>query len=328
MSDGADGPADESIPGGAGATRRLRVVMPVSDLAGAVAFYRDALGFALSGTRLRGGDGFARATGLAHARAEVATLRLGGQVVELERHGTPGRPYPAGSRSQDLWFQHVAVIVADMDAACRRLRAAGCAAISRDGPEQLPESSGGVLAFKFRDPEGHPLELLRFPAGREPEPWRARAAAARQGGEPCLGLDHSAIGVADAERSARFYAALLGLAKTQAGINGGPAQSRLDDAAGAVVDVVAMTPPAAPTPHVELLGYRAPADGQPMPADATAADILATRLVLEVADLDTAAAALRRAGTRFVTAGVVEGDEGRVAMVRDPDGHLLVLAQT
>ena len=313
--------------GSGGVTRLLRVVMPVSDLAGAVAFYRDALGFAASGTRLRDGEGFARATGMAHARAEVATLRLGGQVVELERHVPPGRPYPAGSRSQDLWFQHVAVVVADMDAAYRRLCIAGCTAISRNGPEQLPQSSGGVLALKFRDPDGHPLELLQFPAGCEPERWRALAAVARTGGEPCLGLDHSAIGVADAERSAHFYAVPLGLAKTQAGVNSGPAQSRLDDADGAVVDVVAMTPAAVPTPHVELLGYRTPPGGQPMPADATVADILATRLVLEVAGLDQAAAALGRAGARLVTAGVVEGDEGRVAMVRDPDGHLLVLTQ-
>jgi catechol 2,3-dioxygenase-like lactoylglutathione lyase family enzyme len=324
MNGAAGGPAGTAARGGV--ARLLRVAMPVADLARAVAFYRDALGFVPEGTRVRGGEGFARATGVAGARAEVATLRLGGQTVELERHSPPGRPYPAGSRSQDLWFQHVAVIVADLDAAYRRLSGVGCAAISLDGPEQLPESSGGVRAFKFRDPDGHPLELLQFPAGREPHAWRAKAAAARRSGEPCLGLDHSAIGVAEAGRSARFYAG-LGLARTQAGVNSGPAQSRMDGAAGAVVDVVAMTPAGTPTPHVELLGYWAPADGRPMPADAAVADILATRLVLEVAGLDEAASALERAGARFVTAGVVQGDEGRVAMVRDPDGHLLVLTQ-
>ncbi len=303
--------------------RLLRVAMPVSDLGRLAGFYRNALGFSVLSTRTRRGEGFARATAAPGAHADVATLRLGDQHLELEHHHTPARSYPDGSRSQDLWFQHVAIIVADMDAAHRRLCAAGCTAITLGGPQRLPESSGGVLAFKFRDPDGHPLELLQFPAGHEPAPWRD---AARNAAEPCLGLDHSAIGVADAPASARFYAAALGLARTQAGVNSGPAQQRLDDAPGAVVDVVAMTPADAP-PHVELLGYRVPADGRPMPADVTAADILATRLVLEVADLDGAASALHAAGGRFVSDGVVDGDEGRTLLARDPDGHLLEVKQ-
>lgn len=308
-------------PTGPGAARLLRVTLPVSDLARFAAFYRDALGFAVLGTRTRGGEGFARATATALARAEVTTLRLGTQHLELERHDPPGRPYPDDSRSQDLWFQHAAIIVADMDTAYRRLCAAGATPISRDGPERLPESSGGVTAFKFRDPDGHPLELLQFPAGREPVFWRG---APRVAGEPCLGVDHSAIGVADAPASARFYAAALGLSNTAAGVNSGPAQQRLDDAPGAVVDVLALTPADAP-PHVELLGYRTPADGRPAPSGTAVADIVATRLVLEVARLDQAA--LHAAGARFVSDGVVEGDEGRTAFVRDPDGHMLELRQ-
>ncbi len=306
------------------ATRLLRVAIPVTDLARLAAFYRDALGFTVEATRTRAGDGFARATAIPHARADVTTLRLGDQHLELERHHTPARPYPPGSRSQDLWFQHVAIIVADMDAAYARLRTAGCPAISQGGPQRLAESSGGVLAFKFRDPDGHPLELLQFPPGHEPPAWRA--AAAREPANPCLGLDHSALGVADAPASARFYATALGLSNTATGLNTGPAQQRLDDAPGAIVDVIAMTPATAP-PHVELLGYRAPSDGRPMPPDTTAADIVSTRLVLEVPRLDQTAATLQAAGSRLVSAGVVEGDEGRTAFARDPDGHLLELRE-
>ena len=43
---------------------------------------------------------------------------------------------------------------------------AGWTTISTDGPQLLPASSGGVTAYKFRDPEGHPLELIAFPPGR------------------------------------------------------------------------------------------------------------------------------------------------------------------
>lgn len=42
---------------------------------------------------------------------------------------------------------------------------------------RLPESSGGVTAFKFRDPDGHPLELLAFPDGKVPSRWGAQPDA-------------------------------------------------------------------------------------------------------------------------------------------------------
>ena len=92
-------------------------------------------------------------------------------ITGVER---PGPPYPAGSRSPDLWFQHFAIVVSDMDAAYARLRAAGVPPISFGGPETLPEQNGGVRAFKFREPDGHPLELLWFPPGQ----GRANLAAA------------------------------------------------------------------------------------------------------------------------------------------------------
>ena len=292
--------------GAAGVARLMHVVMPVAQLARATTFYRNALGFSDAD---RGIDGSAGPMG---TPPEQAVLRLGEQRVVLEASPS-GRPYPEASRSWDLWFQHVAIVVGDMAAAYARLQSVGCVAISCDGPELLPASSGGVTAFKFRDPDGHPLELLQFPRGQEPAAWRGEAGM-------FLGVDHSAIAVSDAARSARFYE-VLGFSKASAGINRGREQERLDDAPGVVVDVVGLAPGEVVTPHVELLGYRAPGDARPMPADAVPDDILATRLVLAVAGRDRVVAGLP-ADARLVSRRT--GRTERVVL-RDPDGHLLEL---
>ncbi|MGB8684208.1 MAG: hypothetical protein WCD12_15080, partial [Candidatus Binatus sp.] len=56
-----------------------------------------------------------------------------------------------------------------------------------------------VTALKFRDPEGHPLELIAFPPDDTPAKWQRSSTA------ECLGIDHSAISVAVTERSVKFY---------------------------------------------------------------------------------------------------------------------------
>ncbi len=208
----------------------------------------------------------------------------------------PGKPYPPGSTSFDLWFQHFAIVVSDMRAAYARLgAAAGWTAISTYGPQRLPESSGGVSAFKFRDPEGHPLELLEFPPGQAPPAWQGPHDSG-----PCLGIDHTAIAVADTTASVGFYGQ-LGFTVTAHSLNQGVEQERLDDAPGAVVDVTALALPGAPGPHLELLGYRHPA-GRPAPPMASN-DIARTRLVLEA---DAA-------------------PDQSPALLCDPDGHEVVL---
>ena len=85
----------------AGAARVARVSRMVADLDRAEAFYRDALGFR---TVRRGPSDPAAlaALDLPGTAAEEAVMRLGGDEVALVRLATPGRPYPAGSRSNDL----------------------------------------------------------------------------------------------------------------------------------------------------------------------------------------------------------------------------------
>lgn len=238
-----------------------------------VAFYESALGFRqmavehLSGARTQERFGVM-------GRALRITLELGAQKIKLLQFvDQPGRDYPADSNTSDLVFQHFAIVVADMAAAVAQLsQVSGWTAITCDGPQQLPASSGGVTAFKFRDPEGHPLELLAFPPGNVPARWKNQ-----QGQGPFLGIDHSAISVDDVGRSVAFYES-LGLKVSHRSVNEGLAQARLDHLDHPVADVIAMEPAQA-TPHVELLCYGDVNKGARL--DLRANDVAATCLVFE-----------------------------------------------
>jgi catechol 2,3-dioxygenase-like lactoylglutathione lyase family enzyme len=304
------------------AWRIARVSLTTAEPEATCAFFHEALGFEEIGAEDRAGEDFARLMGLPGARAQVRLLRLGQQEVELVAFAEKGRPYPPDSRSSDLSFQHMAIVVSDMRAAHARLSVEpGWTAISRSGPQRLPESSGGVTAFKFRDPEGHPLELLEFPPARTPATWRRP-----HGADPCLGIDHSAIVVANTAASAAFYRQ-LGFAPTARSLNRGTEQEQLDGISGAEVEVTALRPAAAAAPpHLELLCYRPPSAGRPPPAGTRSNDVVTTRLVLDAglgipprrkpASIDACT----------LSDGAAAAGDGREAvLLRDPDGHNLVL---
>ena len=234
----------------AGAVRRIAgVLRTVPDLAAAEAFYREALGFRTLDAARDLGPEEAALLDAPGTRVSLLTMRLGGQAIGFLRFEPGGRPYPAGSAASDLWFQHCAVVTADMDEAFRTVAAHPITPISLGGPQRLPLNDGGVRAFKFRDPFGHPLELLWFPPGVGDPAWHA--------GEGALfrGIDHSAIAVSDADGSLRFYRDVLGFAALDRTRNRGVEQDRLDGLDHADVDVLALQPAVAP-PHLELLGYR------------------------------------------------------------------------
>src|SRR6516162_7419648 len=141
------------------------------------------------------------------ARGRRSLLRLGRERIELlEFTDLAGRPYPPDSTSTDLWFQHMAIIVNDMTDAYRRVMAnRRFRPISRSGPVRLPDSSGGVTAFKFRDHDGHPLELFAFPDGHGPAEWR------NANGAGCfLGIDHTAIAISHTAISTSFFGSVFG----------------------------------------------------------------------------------------------------------------------
>jgi catechol 2,3-dioxygenase-like lactoylglutathione lyase family enzyme len=286
-------------------------------------FYRQAFGFEAMATEHHEGESFARLTGVAGAQGSALPLRLGEQTIELLAFTRHGALYPSDIACDDLRFQHIAIVVADMESAYSRLRAcAGWTAITRPAPQRLPASSGGVTAFKFRDPEGHPLELIAFSPDNVPPRWRR--APHRHG--PCLGVDHSAIVVSDAASSVAFYQEVLGFSVVGGSLNCGREQEQLDAVPDAVVEVTALDPEAENPPHLELLCYRSPDRPRGALAALRSNDIAATRLTLEVDDLPALEQRLAAARARFISAGTVTLQDNRPALLaRDPDGHALLL---
>jgi catechol 2,3-dioxygenase-like lactoylglutathione lyase family enzyme len=251
------------------------------------------------------------------ARGRRSLLRLGRQLIELQEFAdSAGRPYPPGSTSTDLWFQHLAIVVTDMRDAYQQVMAnRRFRPISRGGPVRLPDNSGGVTAFKFRDHDGHPLELLAFPEGRVPGQWRAA-----NGASTFLGVDHTAIAVSDSARSATFFGSVFAFGTAARTENRGPEQSDLDDVDGVHVSVSRLGRDL-PAPRLELLHYHVGTRRPILPGTA-GNDIAATHCAVRVASLDATAAALARCGTPLTGDDVMVLHGGiRAALVSGPDGH-------
>ena len=303
-------------------TRIASIALVVDDITEAELFFEEAFDFVTLERRV-GDRAQAELYGVPDALVRETIMALDEQRLSLLAFDAPGAPYPHGSTSSDLWFQHFAIIVSDMDAAYAQLTAAKrFTPISEDGPVVLPESSGGVTAFKFRDGDGHPLELLAFPAGKGPDAWERK-----RGDGLFLGIDHTAISVPDTARSIDFFARAFGLTLGPQTENEGPEQSRMDAVADARVTVSGLMPKSAPA-HLELLGYRV-GDRRPISGSTTSRDIAATHVVLETPDLATVVDALERIDARFVSPGIVTQADGASAiMVLDPDGHRFVVRQT
>jgi catechol 2,3-dioxygenase-like lactoylglutathione lyase family enzyme len=293
-----------------------RITLVVSDLDRAEDDYASTFGCSVE-ERGHIDPALTRVLCIRQARGRRSLLRLGRERIELlEFTDSTGRPYPLGSTSTDLWFQHMAIVVTDMRHAYQRIMAnRRFRPISRNGPVRLPDSSGGVTAFKFRDHDGHPLELLAFREGRVPGEWH-RA----NGTGPFLGVDHTAIGVSDSARSARFFGSVFGFSAGTRTENRGPEQADLDDVDDVHVSVTRLAPDL-PAPRLELLNYHV-GTRRPIPRETASNDIVATHCVVRVASLDATAAALARRGTPLAGDDrmILRGDV-RAALVSGPDGH-------
>ncbi len=300
----------------------------VSDLTRSIDFFTTLLDFELVDHFEVNDREYDALEGVFGADARIAHLRLGDQVLELTQYLTPqGRPIPVPSQSHDLWFEHIAIVVSDLDPAVARLKEAGVQQISPEAitipPSNVP--AAGIRAFKFRDPDGHPLELIYFPPDKRAAAWQD------SGGRLFQGIDHTAISISNTQQSRHYYEDTLGLSLGGQSFNTGLTQELLDNLFGDTVLVTALDPPAFP-PHVELLGYVTPPTARPFPPDATASDLVHWQTTFAVDDADRAFDALQRAGSRFVSPRVVAVGDSRLGfrrgfMVRDPDGHALRLVE-
>ena len=303
------------------------VITTVSDMDRSVEFYSRVLTFEKVTDAEVAGDELEHLFGVFGSRARIVRMRLGGESIELVQFLAPrGRPIPVDSRSNDLWFQHFAVIVSDMDRAYAVLRENNVEHAS-SGPQRLPDwnkNAGGIEAFYFKDPDGHPLEILHFPAGKGDPKWQAKT------GQVFLGIDHTAIAVANTEASLRFYRDLLGLRVAGESENYGTEQEHLNNVFGARLRITALRAPSGP--GIELLEYLSPRDGRAYPSDERANDLVHRETELEAESVDSIAAPLRAAAVPFVSSGPTTFHEGKLGfttglVVRDPDGHALGIVQ-
>src|SRR2546429_9336593 len=244
------------------------VGMTVSDMDRAVEFYSALTFRKISDVEVLGEE-FEHLEGVFGSRMRIVRMQLGNEYLDLTQYlAPPGRPIPADSRSNDLWFQHAAIVVRDMDQAFEKLRALKVQFVST-GPQTLPPSikaAAGIKAFYFRDPDQHNLEIIYFPPGKGDPRWQEKTD------KLFLGIDHTAIGISSTDASLKFYRELLGLRKAGESENFGTEQEHLNQVFGAHLRITGMR--ASAGPGVEFLEYLAPRDGRPRPHDVHANDVV------------------------------------------------------
>ncbi|GAB4514869.1 MAG: hypothetical protein OHK0046_17560 [Anaerolineae bacterium] len=253
-------------------------------------------------------------------------MQLGPNTIELiQPDDGAGRPIPLDSRSNDVWFQHIAIVVRDIDTAYARLREHDVQHVS-SMPQTLPDTipgAAGIKAFYFRDTDGHNLELIQFPADKGDPIWQQQSNVHWSTDSLFLGIDHTAIAVSSTKQSLAFYRDLLGLTVAGTSENFGPEQERLNMVFGAHLEITGLK--ARQGIGLEFLRYLSPPGGRPMPEDTDISDLWAWQTHMRVDDLDALLAALPADTPR--SAIRVDGSH-RMILIRDPDDHILRITES
>ena len=316
-----------------GEAQRVKMIgVTVADVDSEVDFFTKVLQFEkVSDFRVVGPE-YDKLEGVFNANMRIVHLRLGEQIVELTQYVSPptGRPIPVPSHSNDSWFEHMAIVVSDMDAAYKVLRENNVRQVSAY-PITIPRANSGaagIEAIKFHDPEHHDLELIRFPSGKGDPSWQ------KQTNKLFRGLDHTAMTVESSDKEVTFYRDLLGFEVGGVTLNSGTTQEVLDNLFNDTCLITAMMPISAP-PHIELLDYKTPPGGRPMPPDTNANDLWHWQTTVVTNDIETVIERLRKAGVQFITPDVVAVPQEaqaqlgfkKAVMVRDPSGHAIRLIE-
>lgn len=304
------------------------VTLTVSSIEKTLPFYTEVLPFEVKEKFELNAQTVAALFNLPQAKAKLKAVRLslGEQTLVLQEFtDAQNRSIPIDSKSNDLWFQHIAIVVSDMEKAYEILRKNRVEHVST-APQTLPEylpAAAGIKAFYFRDPDGHNLEIIYFPPGKGNPKWQ------KSDNKIFLGIDHTAIGIADTPRSQRFYE-LLGLKKAGGSENYGSEQEHLNQVFGARLDISGFI--AQKGMGIEFLEYIAPPGGRPYPEDSRPTDLWHWHTVVEVENLKEQISILKKTDASIISKEIVNlsgasHGASKTWMVRDPDGHALLLIQ-
>jgi catechol 2,3-dioxygenase-like lactoylglutathione lyase family enzyme len=277
----------------------------VKEMNRSVKFFTEVLGFKkVSDNDLQGKE-LEDLEGIFGLHIRVVRMQLGDEFIELTDYlTTGGRSIPEDQHSNDLSFQHIAIVVSDMDKAYAQLRKFNVEYVST-APQTLPKSipgAEGIKAFYFHDPDNHNLELIFFPKGKGQAKWQAST------NKIFLGIDHTAIGVSNTDSW-----------------NKGVEQEHLNNVEGASLHITGYR--TATGPGVEFLQYLQPGPGKPYPADTRADDIWYWQTTLITDDAETLYNKLKAANFQFVSKELVKQSHSKSFIVKDPDGHAMMIAQ-
>ena len=302
------------------------VGITVKEMDPSVKFYTEVLGFKKISDAEYKGESFEKLQGVFGLNMRVVRLQLGDEFIELTDYlTTGGRSIPEDAKSNDLFFQHIAIVVSDMDKAFQQVKKYNVEYVST-APQTLPKSipaAEGIKAFYFHDPDNHNLELIYFPKGKGQDKWQ------KSNGKIFLGIDHTAIGVSSTENSHHFYMNLLGVERKGDSWNKGMEQEHLNNVEGASLHITGYR--ALAGPGIEFLQYINPGPGRSYPKDSRSDDIWHWQTTLIVNDAETLFSKLKATNPVFVSKEIVYQQLNRTQtisfIVRDPDGHALLIKE-
>jgi len=298
----------------------------VKDMNRSVKFYQDVLGFKKVSDNEFSGSACENLKGLFGLNIRVVRMQLGEEFIELTDYlTTGGRSIPEDQKSNDLFFQHIAIVVSDMEKAFQQLKKYKVEYVST-APQTLPVSNVAAAVIKnfyFHNLDVHNLNVIYFPKGKGNPKWQTA------GNKIFLGIDHTAIGVSNTEVSQKFYEGLLGIERKGDSWNFGTEQEHLNNVEGASLHITGFR--ATTGPGVEFLEYLKPGPGKKYPADTKADDIWFWLTTLFTKDAEDLYNKLKTSGYTFISKEIVHvqanGIHSKSFIVKDPDGHAMLIKE-
>ena len=298
----------------------------VQDMNRSLPFYEKVFHFKLVSNDTIQSEEYSSLVNVKNAVVHLVKLKLGDERIELIDFIYPeGKGYPEDSHSNDFWFQHIAIITSNMDSAYAWLKLNDVKNISVE-PQRLPDwnkNAGGIKAFYFQDPDGHPLEILEFPPDKGNVKWHKKSD------QLFLGIDHTAIAVSNTDESLKFYRDVLGMEIGGESENYGIEQSRLNNVEGAHLKITGL--------HsdfgfgIEFLNYLTPKGGRSNPENINANDLVHWQTKLSTKNIDELFSKIKNAGYQTYT-GIITMNKNYAGfskgfIVKDPNGHRLLIIQ-
>lgn len=305
------------------------VTITVSNLDKILPFYTDVLPFKVRDRFNIPADKSSTIFNLSYNSSSIKAVRLylGDESLVLQEFvNTTERPIPPDSKSNDLWFQHIAIVVSDMNKAYQILKKNNVTHVSAS-PQTLPDyipAASGIKAFYFRDPDGHNLELIYFPKNKGNPKWH------KKNNSLFLGIDHTAIGVSNTPESKLFYEN-LGLKLAGKSENYGKEQEHLNQVFGARLEISGFV--AHKGIGIEFLDYIAPPGGRPFPENSKPNDLWHWHTSVSVKNLEDIYSKLKKTDTKIISKEIVYHSKNTLKgtkslLVRDPDGHAILLNES